>query len=114
MEKVLSGAATPPASAVPNTAERNSGRLVISTPTRSPLPRPPAASALATATLRSQRSRYDQRSTPPSGRWKTSASRSAKRAVTSRRKPGSVSSPSPASAASGGPRTIETDASRTY
>ncbi len=48
VEKVLSAVATPPAMAAPQTAERNSGRLVISTPTRVPLPVPQASSARAT------------------------------------------------------------------
>lgn len=49
VEKVLNVVATPPASATPNTALRNSGRLVISTPTRVPWPSPQATSARATA-----------------------------------------------------------------
>src|ERR1700724_1906222 len=43
----------------------------------------------------------------PSGERITNASRSAKRVVTSRRKPGSVSVPRPGSSLSGGPFAIE-------
>ena len=57
VEKVLSRVATPPASAVPNVAVINSARLVISTPTRSPLPRPSAVSACATSSERSHKVR---------------------------------------------------------
>ena len=56
VEKVLNVAATPPASPMPNTAATHSGRLVINTPTRPPLPRPPLRRAHATSTARSHRS----------------------------------------------------------
>lgn len=56
VENVLSATATPPASDVPNTDAIHSGRFVIRTPTRSPLPSPHARSAHATSTARSHRS----------------------------------------------------------
>ena len=42
VEKVLSTTGTPPLSAIPNTADTNSGRLLIRTPTRETLPAPAA------------------------------------------------------------------------
>ena len=56
VEKVLSVAATPPASAVPNTPAKNSSRFVVITPTRVPFATPQATSARATSIECRQRS----------------------------------------------------------
>ena len=49
VENVLSGVATPPASAAPKKQEKYSSRLVVMIPTRVPLPIPQATSARATS-----------------------------------------------------------------
>ena len=108
VENVLIVTATPPASEMPNTAEIHSGRFVIITPTRAPLPDAASAKRPRHIDRFSHNSAYVQRVTR-SAAGKASASRSPYIDVTSRRNPGSVSAPSPGSSASGGPETIESD-----
>lgn len=110
VENVLSVTTTAPAIEVPKTAATHSGRFVINTPTRPSLPKPHTRRARATSIARSHSSAYVQRVTP-SGVRSTSASRGPYFVVTSRRKPGKVSGPSPGSSLSGGPETIEVIAS---
>ena len=108
VEKVLSGAATPPASAVPKTDDRNSARLVIRIAD-------PLAFAEATG---DQRFRHFD-TNDPADRGRTSAPSCRRGDVapalpgprnalaTWRMKPERVSSPSPGSCDSGMPRTID-------